>query len=326
MLGGEQGAMNRDSWARATSKRARYIVPLPVQVLGLACSKWNSLFFPEAHDASVVEVFGGGTFDVVVGFTGGGSGGEGYADLIGEVEGEAEVFVHEAQGKAGLAIAAEHARRFDIENAGAGHGGLHDFDEFFARKAGTLNEGEGFRESLHFDSEERVHRELDGLSGAVGAEMKKFLAHGTEDGACRFEGGGIAADHEDEFAFFRTPGAAGDRRVEEANSGSGRGSRDFSGEGGRDSAGVDVDDAFFERREGRFVAAIPEDFFESGWVADDCEKYVGSGGDFVRRSGALCAGSDERIGTRGGAIPDDERKARLEKIVAHGKTHEAQTD
>ncbi len=156
--------------------------------------------------------------------------------------------------------------------------------------------------------------------------MEEFFAHRAKNWACRFEGGGIAADHEDEFAFFRTPRAAGDRRVEEANSSGGRGSRDFSGEGGRDSAGVNVDGAFFERREGGFVAAIPEDVFEGGRIADDGEKDVGSGGDFARRSGELCASGDERIGARCGTVPDDKRKARFEKIVAHGEPHEAETD
>jgi len=284
------------------------------------------LFFPEAHDTGVVEVLRGGTFNVAISFAGGGSGGKRDADLIGEVQGEAEVFMHEAQRKAGLEIAAEHAWSFDVQNAGAGHGRLHDFDEFFAGKASALNEGECFGEGLHFDGEKRVHRELDGLSGAVGAEVKKFLAHGAKDGACRFEGGGVAADHEDEFTFFRAPGAAGDGSIEEANSGGGRGSGDFSGESGRNSAGIDVDGALFERRECGFVAAVPKNFFEGGRIADDREKYIGGRGDFARRNSAPCARSDERIGARGGAIPNDKGKARLEEIVAHGEPHESETD
>ena len=263
---------------------------------------------------------------MAISFTGCGSGGKRYTDLIGEVEGETEIFVHEAQGKAGLEVAAEHVRRFDVQNTGASHGRLHDLDKSFARKAGTLHESKGFGEGLHFDGEKRVHREFDGLSGAIGAEMKKFFAHGAKDRACGFEGGSIAANHEDEFTFFRAPGAARDRRVEEADS-AGRGCvGDFAGESGRDSAGVDVDCAFLERGEGRFVAAIPQDFFKGGRIADDGEEDVGSGGDFARRSGALCASRNERIGARGGAVPHNKGKSRFEEIVAHGKTHEAEAD
>jgi len=263
---------------------------------------------------------------VVVSFPGCGSGGKGYADLIGEVEGETEIFVHEAQGKAGLEVAAEHARRFDVENTGASHGRLHDLDKFFARKAGTLNKGKGFGEGLHFDSEKRVHCELDGLSGAIGAKMKKFFAHDAKDWACGFEGGSLAANHEDKFAFFRAPCAARYGRVEEADSGGNGCGGDFAREGGRDGTGVDVDSPFLKRGERGFVAAIPEDFFESRRVADDGEEDVGSGGDFARRSGALCASRDKRIGARGVAVPHNKRKSRFEEIVAHGKTHEAEPD
>jgi len=222
---------------------------------------YSVLLFPEAHDAGVVEVFVCGALDVAVGFAGGGGGGKGDAELIGEVQGKAKVFVHEAQRKAGFEVPAEHARGFDVQNAGASHRILHDFDEFFAGKAGALNEGEGFGKSLDFDGEKRVHGELDGLSGAVGAEVKKLFSHGTKDGARGFERCGFATDHEDEFTFFRTPGSAGDGCVEKTDSSCRRSGGDFAGEGGRDGAGVNVDAALFERGEGGFFRAAPEDFF-----------------------------------------------------------------
>src|SRR5207302_10907732 len=114
---------------------------------------------------------------------------------------------------------------------------------------------------LHFDREERVHREFDGLASAVWAEMKKFFAHGTEDGARGFERCGFAANHENEFTFFRAPSAASDRRVEEANSGRGGSRGDFAREAGRDSAGVNIDAALLQRGERGFFCAAPKDFF-----------------------------------------------------------------
>src|SRR5256885_6436412 len=57
--------------------------------------------FPESHDRRVVEVFLGNAFDVTVGFTSSGGGRQRNAKLVGEVQREAEILVHEPQRKAG---------------------------------------------------------------------------------------------------------------------------------------------------------------------------------------------------------------------------------
>src|SRR5437867_315854 len=90
--------------------------------------------FPEFHDGGVVEVFLGGAFDVVVGFASGGGGGQGDAELIGKVEREAEILVHEAQREARDVFAFEQIRNLYVQDAGTGHAGLQDFDELFTRK------------------------------------------------------------------------------------------------------------------------------------------------------------------------------------------------
>src|SRR5467141_383860 len=59
----------------------------------------NASAFPEFHDRRVVEVFLGRAFDVVVGFAGGGGGGQSDAELIGEFKREPEILVHQAQRK-----------------------------------------------------------------------------------------------------------------------------------------------------------------------------------------------------------------------------------
>src|SRR5260370_42583912 len=72
---------------------------------------------PEFHDGGVVEVFLGGAFDVVVGFAGGGGGGQSDAELISEVEHEAEILVHEAQWKARGIFDFEQIRRLYVQDA-----------------------------------------------------------------------------------------------------------------------------------------------------------------------------------------------------------------
>src|SRR5712692_5169749 len=71
---------------------------------------------PEFHDGGIVEVFLGGAFDIIVGFACGGSGGKGDAELIGEVEGEAEILVHEAQRETRDVFAFEEIGGFDVEH------------------------------------------------------------------------------------------------------------------------------------------------------------------------------------------------------------------
>src|SRR6202022_1934179 len=110
--------------------------------------------FPEFHDGGVVEVFLGRAFDVVVGFAGGGGGGQGDAELIGEVEREAEILVHEAQREARDVFAFEQIRRLYVQDAGAGHAGLQDFDEFFTRKACAGDKSEGFGECVDLKRED----------------------------------------------------------------------------------------------------------------------------------------------------------------------------
>lgn len=51
---------------------------------------------PEAHYAGIVQVVWAGAFDVIVDFAGGGGGGQSDAELIAEIESEAEILVHEA--------------------------------------------------------------------------------------------------------------------------------------------------------------------------------------------------------------------------------------
>ena len=124
-------------------------------------------------------------FDRVVDFAGGGGGRERDAELVAEIESQAEILVHQAQRKAGFVVAAQHDRSFYVEDARSGHAGLHDFDEFFSREASAGNQCESFGKSVDLKSQKEIHGELNGLSGAVGPEVKKFFAHGGEHRAVR---------------------------------------------------------------------------------------------------------------------------------------------
>jgi hypothetical protein len=283
---------------------------------------------PEFVDRGVVEVFFGRAFDGVVDFARGGCGGKRNADLVAEFEREAQVFVHQAQREARLVIGVEHDGSFGVEHARASHTGLHDFDELVALQAGAGNEGEGFGERVHLKGEKKVHRELDSLACAAGAEMEDFFAHGGEDGTSSFESLSIATNHEEEFAFFGAPGATGDGRVEEADTGFGRSIGDFAREGGRDGAGIEINCAFFESEEcaAGFFIGSPQNLLERGRIADDGDENVGGHGGFFGRTGEASTGGDERIGARCGAVPDNERETGFEEIVTHGSAHQAEAD
>src|SRR6266436_7893617 len=62
-------------------------------------SRTGESALPEFHDCGIIEVFFGGAFNIVVRFPSRGRGGQRDAELIGEVEREPEILVHEAQGK-----------------------------------------------------------------------------------------------------------------------------------------------------------------------------------------------------------------------------------
>src|ERR1700687_3207370 len=202
--------------------------------------RYNRLFFPVLKDGSVVQVVFGRAFNRVVDFARGGGGGQRNAELVAEIEGQAQIFVHQAQRKAGLVVAAQHHWSFYVQDAGARHAGLHDFNQFFSCEACAGDQGQRFGESVHLQSQQQIHGELDGLSSAVRSDMKKFFAHRGEDRASGFERVRFAADHKQQLAFFRAPRASGDGRIQEPNASGLCSVCNFSSERGRDRAGVNI--------------------------------------------------------------------------------------
>src|SRR6267154_1920855 len=60
----------------------------------------HRLFFPVLKDGSVVQIVFGRAFNRVVDFARGGGGGQRNAELVAEFEGQAQIFVHQAQREA----------------------------------------------------------------------------------------------------------------------------------------------------------------------------------------------------------------------------------
>ena len=125
-------------------------------------------------------------------------------------------------------------------------------------------------------------------------DVEQFFAHDAEDGFGIFERFRVASDHEDEFAFFRAPIAAGDRSIKEADPAFGTCSGNFAGQRGRDGAGIHVGAAALEPMRG--AAGSPQNFLKSRRIADDSEEKVASSGDFLRRFCEPGASGDEFIG------------------------------
>src|SRR5713226_1416206 len=235
---------------------------------------------PEFHDGGVAEVFLGGALNEVVRFASGGSCGQSDAELIGEVEREAKILVHEAQRETRNVFALEQIGGFDVEDAGASHAGLHDFDKFFALDAGACRQRESFGERADLERKDHVHRELDSLTSAVRAEVKPFLAHYTEYGLGFFQRLGIAADHEDELAFFGAPVTTRDGSIQETSTTLAAGGGNLAGERRRNGAGIYVNAAALQRLHG--AVRTPQHCFQRGGIADHGEEKVRISGDLVR--------------------------------------------
>src|SRR6266581_841039 len=276
-LGGEKGA-KKTCCSRNTPLQVKILAKL--LSLGKVRRTHRGSLFPKFHDGGIVEIFLGRSLDVVVVFSSGGGSGKGDTELIAKVEREAEILVHEAQRKTRHVFTFEQVRRLDVEDAGAGHAGLHDLDELFALDASAGDEGQSLGQRVHLQREDQVHRQLDGLSGSMRTDVEQFFAHHAEDGFGIFERCCVASDHEDEFAFFRAPIAAGDRSIKEADPAFGARSGNFAGQRGRDGAGIHVGTAALKPLHG--AAGSPQNFLESRRIADDREEKVAGSGDFLR--------------------------------------------
>src|SRR5712692_4282427 len=179
-----------------------------------------------------------------------------------------------------LGGALEQIGGFDVEDAGASHAGLHDFDKFFALDAGACRQRESFGERADLERKDHVHRELDSLTSAVRAEVKPFLAHYTEYGLGFFQRLGVAADHEDELPFFGAPVTTRDGSVQETSTTLAAGGGDLAGEHRRNGAGVHVNAAALQRLHG--AVRTPQHCFQRGRIADHGEEKVRISGDLVR--------------------------------------------
>src|SRR5215472_16254231 len=305
--------------------------PVPVEMLltlhftlGQDSSSREESALPEFHDRGIVEVFLGGAFNSAVDLAGGSGGGQSDAQLIAKVERKSKVLVHEAQREARDVFALEQIGSFDVQHAGTGHAGLHDFDEFLAGNSGASRERQGFGEGVYLESQDEIHGQLDGLAGAILSKVKQFLAHDTENGLGFLQGFFVAANHKNKFAFFGAPIPAGDGRIEETHAARRTSGGDSASQAGGDGAGVDINAAALERAHGARVA--PKHLFKGGRVAHHGEQKVRGGRHFLGRFREFGPGGNQFIGARRRAVPNGKRIAGLDEVHAHGTAHQAETD
>src|SRR5882757_4814606 len=88
--------------------------------------------FPEFHHGGIVQVFFGSSLDVTISFASRGCRGERHSQLIGQVERESKILVHEPQRKTWHVLALKKIRRFNVQQTGAPHAGLQNLHKFFA--------------------------------------------------------------------------------------------------------------------------------------------------------------------------------------------------
>src|SRR3989449_3452357 len=112
--------------------------------------------------------------------------------------------------------------------------------------------------------------------------MEPALAHGTEHRLGALASFRIAADHESELAFFRPPGAAGDRGIEESHAARLARCGNAPRQGGRDGARIQIRAALAKSIER--ALRPPKHFFERRRIADDGNEHVGSRCGLARRS------------------------------------------
>src|SRR5690348_2273948 len=125
--------------------------------------------------------------------------------------------MHQPQRKTRREVALEYYRRFHVQHGRAAHARLQYFDQLLAFHARARNQLQSFRQRLHLERENQIHRQLHRLSRAVRAQQKKSLPHRLKRRTHAFEHVLLAAHHENQLALFRAPSAACNRSVQKSH-------------------------------------------------------------------------------------------------------------
>lgn len=263
-----------------------------------------------------MAIFSGHFVDFFHGF----QSGQFYAGFFGGLEGEENVFVHEAQREVGSEIALEDEWSFVVDDAGADHGGFDQGQKLFGIDTKLGGESEGFGKAFEDEGDLKIHGQLGGLTFAGFAHSEDFLAHGGEEGTETVDDSAVAADHEDQGAVGGADFRSGHGSVDVGHTFGAHTFGEFYSGGGRDGAGIGDDHALGEG----LVDAISaeEDLLDGGGVRD-AEPY-----DFGSLGG--CGGSGGHAGAfdefAGSAIPNRDFVTGLDQVCGHGLTHDSETE
>ena len=165
---------------------------------------------------------------------------------------------------------------------------------------------------------------LDRLAAARGAEVRDRLAHRLEDRPGTLGVGRLAAHEDRERRLLRALGAAGDRRVDEADPALPERRGDARGRGGRDRGAVDDEAARGEPLP--HPVRAEDDRLHVGRVRDAHDHDVRCAGDVGRRARLRAAQRHQVPGATRRPVPRRDLEAGPAQVGGHRRPHRPQPD
>ena len=217
---------------------------------------------------------------------------------------DVEVFVVQADAKARVKVAVDHAFAPVFEDAATRESAaedLHDFERINARFRAHC---EGFRDAGNGDGDEDLVARFHGLPGAEGAAQDRALAHDVKE---RFDGVErvfVAADHDGEGGVLRADVAAADGCIQEFDAFFCEHIPHMHGSAGRDGAHIDEDHAFVRALDN--AARAQGDAFHVGRIGQHGDGDVTLFGHGFARTGGPGPFADEFVNRVSAAIVNDE--------------------
>ena len=169
--------------------------------------------------------------------------GQGHAEVIARFLDDVEVFVVQADAKARVEIAVDHALAPVLEHAATREPAAEDLDDFERIDARFRAHREGFGDACDGDGDEDLVARFHGLPCAEGAAQDRALAHDVKE---RFDGVEcvcVAADHDGEGGVLRADVAAADGCIQAFDAFFCERISHLNGRAGRDGAHIDEDHA-----------------------------------------------------------------------------------
>ena len=245
-------------------------------------------------------------------------------EVLGLLDGKAQVLAEVLDEEARLVVARERLGAKARERAGAAHAGAHHVEHARGVKAALLREGEGVCHAHHAAGERHLVAELGRLALAGAVEVAHLGRERLEHGQ---DGGGVglgAAEDERERAVDGTLLATGHGAVDGVLVLDLGRVVDVAGELGRGSREVNEPGTGLGRTDQAVGGQV--DVLDVGGVAKHREHDVGVAGGISRAArprGAMC---DEAVCLGLGAVVDRELVAGVHDVAGDGRSHDAGAD